>query len=392
MAGKLKEQLFCDILICGAGLAGLSLVYRALKSGKWNDQQIILIDPSEKVENDRTWSFWKEEHLEFDELIFKSWDKLFVFSNNGERIPLNSGSYTYNSIRSLDFYRHVLAFLSLKSNVRFIKEEVIGLHSEPSVCIAKTARYHIQSSYAYNSIFKKPLVTTKHQYFLQHFKGVVIRSSELSMQLNDGYLMDYRTPQTHGTTFFYTLPLSAETCFVEYTLFSKSLLIAEAYDEAIKNYIRDVLKLSTYEVEDTEFGVIPMTDFVFPRYEGRIVNIGTIGGDTRGATGYTFTNVQKTISAILAAWTPGKLTFPLKPTMHWKHRLYDSILLNVLDGQEYAGHRLFCDLFRNTAAHHVFRFLDAETSLLGDMHIILSLRPLPFLRGLGKVVKAKLFG
>lgn len=388
MGGKIKEQLNCDILICGAGLAGLSLAYRALKSGLWKGEKIIIADPVEHRTNDKTWSFWKKADGEFDELIFKSWTSLVVFSNSGERIPLKTGPYSYNSIRSIDFYEHVLDYLSKQTNVQFLFEQIISLNTDDTSCISDTDIHTITSQYVFNSIYEKPRIAKTAQYFLQHFKGVVIESSEISFNKDEAYLMDYRTGQEDGTTFFYTLPLSSNSLFIEYTLFSKSLLDHASYDQAISAYIRDVLKLKIYQVIHTEFGVIPMTDHHFTRTKGNITNIGTVGGDTRGATGYTFTNVQKTVSRILHSWAVSKRPGPFKEAISGKHRLYDAILLNVLDAKEYPGDQLFCDLFKNASADKIFSFLDAETSISGDLQIVLSLKPLPFVKALGKVIRS----
>lgn len=386
MGGKIKEVLNCDILICGAGLAGLSLAYRALKSGLWQSEKIIIADPRENRLNDKTWSFWKKTSGDFDDLIFKSWTHLLVFSNSGEAIPLKTGPYSYNSIRSLDFYEHVIRYLKNQSNVQFVYEHIVSLETDISQCTAVTEQYTIRSLYVFNSIYEKPSLAKTSQYFLQHFKGVVIESSEISMNTDEAYLMDYRTGQQYGTTFFYTLPLSSSSLFIEYTLFSKSLLDQASYDEAIASYIKNVLKLKTYIIKHSEFGIIPMTDHHFARTNGNIMNIGTMGGDTRGATGYTFTNVQKTISRILNSWKVSKKPGPFKEVISAKHMVYDAILLNVLDEKKYEGHELFCDLFRNAKAENIFKFLDAESSLSEDLQIILSLRPLPFVKALGKVV------
>jgi lycopene beta-cyclase len=390
MGGKIKEQLNCDILICGAGLAGLSLAYRALKSSLWKGEKIIIADPAVHRINDKTWSFWKKEHGVFDELIFKSWTSLVVFSNSGERIPLKTGPYSYNSIRSIDFYEHVLDYLRKQTNVQFLFEQIISMDTDSTRCISNTDFHTIASQYVFNSIYEKPKLAKTSQYFLQHFKGVVIESSEISFNNDEAYLMDYRTAQEEGTTFFYTLPLSSTSLFIEYTLFSKSLLDQASYDQAIFVYIRDVLKLKTYQVIHTEFGVIPMTNHHFTRTKGNITNIGTVGGDTRGATGYTFTNVQKTISRILHSWAVSKRPGRFREAISRKHRLYDAILLNVLNAKEYEGHQLFCDLFRNASADSIFSFLDAETSVIDDLQIVLSLKPLPFIKALVKVIRSRM--
>lgn len=382
MAGNQIDEISCDIIICGAGLAGLSLAYRALKSGLWTNQNIIIIDSTVKKENDKTWSFWKKEAIAFEELAFKTWDRLSVFSQAGEKISLKTGGYTYNSIRSIDFYNHVLAYLSGLRNVQFIYDEVQDVHTSGNTCLVETKYGRYNSTYVFNSIYEKAVLNTNTQYFLQHFKGLLIKSSQLSLIPNEAYLMDFRTGQEHGSTFFYTLPISVDEVFIEYTIFSKALLSQKVYDVKLSAYIKDVLKVRDFKVVSEEYGVIPMTDHRFTRFHGNIVNIGTIGGDTRGATGYTFTNVQKTINKILEAWSVNKTPFFKGEHISKKHHLYDATLLNVLDDGKYPGHQLFCDLFKNTDASYVFAFLDAETNLFQDLKIITSLKPMPFIKAM----------
>lgn len=50
-----------DIIIAGAGCAGLSLLYAILNSPTLKGQNILVIDKSFEKSNDRTWCFWKKE-------------------------------------------------------------------------------------------------------------------------------------------------------------------------------------------------------------------------------------------------------------------------------------------------------------------------------------------
>lgn len=376
----------CDILICGGGLAGLSLLYRAMKSGVWQREKIIVVDQSEKRENDRTWSFWKNSKTDFDHLIYKEWANLLFICRDGEHVPLSSGNYTYNSIRSIDFYQHVINWLRQFPNISFVNATVHQIVAEGDCCYLHTQNRIYCSSYLFNSLYRKPILKNGDQYFLQHFKGIKIKLKAGSPSITEAYLMDFRTGQENGTTFFYTLPMLDDELFVEYTLFSKDLLPREKYDEQIKEYLSAVLHIKDYEILEEEFGVIPMTDYQFKRFDKHIVNIGTIGGDTRASTGYTFTNTQKTITKILGSYQAAGHPFFENETIGVKQHLYDVTLLNVLAGGKYEGAQLFGDLFKNTPAAVIFAFLDAETSILQDLHIMKSLRILPFLKEFTKAV------
>lgn len=379
-----------DLIICGGGLAGLSLLHRGMKAGLWVDEQILVVDRSAKDQNDKTWSFWKTGPSDFEEIIYRTWNKLFFFSNKGNKIVLDHNGYTYNSIRSIDFYNHVSTYLHQFSNITFVKEEILSMASADDECTLITSENTYTAKYIFNSVYRQPELAAGTQYFLQHFKGWKIRTNAVIPPVSDAYLMDFRTGQVHGTTFFYTLPMANNELFIEYTLFTKSLLEPEEYDRKIEVYIKDVLKISSYEILETEFGAIPMTDHEFKRFEGNIVHLGTAGGDTRASTGYTFINTQKTIKKILDSYHLNGHPFFKKENISVKHQLYDITLLNVLAKNKYQGHQLFSDLFSKSKAYHIFAFLDAETTVFQDLQIMKSLKIMPFLQSFTVALGRKL--
>jgi lycopene beta-cyclase len=379
-----------DIIICGAGLAGLSLAYRAFSSGVWKDQRVLIIDSSKKNANDRTWSFWERSPNVFENLVHHQWNQLVFYTNDHQRINLNHLPYVYKTIRGLDFYNFTVGYLKKIKNINWLEDSITSIESGADYCVVTTAATTYEATFAFNSLFAKPLLERGEQYFLQHFKGITIRTSGEKFDPNEAFLMDFRTSQLNGTTFFYTLPMSENEVFVEYTLFSKQLLDKEIYDLEIKAYLNNVLKISNYEIIDSEFGVIPMTDYSFQRQSGNIMNIGTAGGDTRGSTGYTFTNVQRTVAKILQAFKSDGSPFFEKESIGFKEKLYDSTLLNVLAEGKYEGHQLFSDLFKNTDAKTVFSFLDGESDILEELKVMKSLKTWPFLKSFTKVVTKKL--
>jgi lycopene beta-cyclase len=385
------ENATYDIIISGGGFAGLSLLYRAMKDGLWTDKTILVVDVSLKQQNDKTWSFWKKEESVFDEVIFKQWTELSFFGAGGRKVVLDPGEYNYNSIRSIDFYTYVLEYLRPLPNITFVQEEIVDWDSAGNECTLITKDHQYRCTYLFNSVYKQPEPVPGIQYFLQHFKGWRIKTNSWLPPVDEAYLMDFRTTQEHGTSFFYTLPLSASEIFVEYTIFSKEVLTMEEYESAIKIYLDKVLRIKDYVILEEEYGVIPMTDHPFKRFEGNIVHIGTAGGDTRASTGYTFTNTQKTISNILTAFKLKGTPFFKKEAVSYKHRLYDSTMLNVLDSGEYAGFLLFADLFYRCPAPYIFAFLDAETSIFQDIHIMRSLMVAPFLKEFSRAVHRRVF-
>ena len=111
-----------DYIIAGGGCAGLSLAYHLLQSPLSN-KKILMVDRSPKKENDRTWSFWSEKPMLFDNVVFKSWQQL-QFKSSTWTETLDLGDWRYHTIRGIDFYEFVMSELQKFSNVSWVFGEI----------------------------------------------------------------------------------------------------------------------------------------------------------------------------------------------------------------------------------------------------------------------------
>ncbi|GJM62480.1 lycopene cyclase family protein [Persicobacter diffluens] len=356
-----------DLIFTGLGMANLSLLYRGYQSGIFKGKRILAIDKISERQNDKTWCFWAKDPGPFKEVIFRQWQDLHFFTHNHQHLPLQTEHYAYHMIRSIDFYHHCLFYLRNCAGLEIIEEEVLEIFPLGAV---RTSHGYYEGEYVINSIFEKPEINQE-VWLWQHFKGWTIKVEEHSLKANEAYLMDFRTGQEEGTTFFYVLPFSRNEIFIEYTFFSPHILPNEKYDDGLTSYIKNVLGIESYEILHTEFGAIPMTNFPFLRQRKRILNIGSIGGDTRGSTGYTFMNTQKTIDRILWNYKQNGYPFFNKEVIGPRAKLFDSTILKVLQrNQTYNGAAIFADLFAKIPAHQMFKFLDAETNLWEDLQVM----------------------
>ena len=114
-----------------------------------------------------------------------------------------------------------------------------------------------------------------------------------------------------------------------------------------------------------------MTNHYFSPFHDNTINLGTAGGQTKGSSGYTFSNIQKHSRAIVEALiNTGK---PFTRQTPARFRFYDSVLLNILSNNKLPGEIIFSELFKNNDAGMVLKFLDNETSLVQDLQIISTL-------------------
>ena len=369
-----------DWIVSGAGCAGLSLLVRLIESGKFKDKKILLVDKALKNKNDRTWCFWEQGNGFFEPVVYRQWEQLWFHSSLLSK-SLELHPYKYKLIRGIDFYNYCLDIISQQPNIVFLQapvEKIFSSTEEGTGVIARGKSY--KSGYVFNSVlFQKPQLK-RHQYWLlQHFKGWVIETKESVFEEGSGTLMDFRTDQSEGATFFYVLPFAPNKALVEYTLFSKELLQPQAYENALKTYLKDQWQLQDYKVLEEEWGVIPMTNAAFPTIEKNIVHLGTAGGQTKASSGYTFQFIQKQSAAIVDSLIQKDHPFT-EPQFGRRFHFYDSVLLHILHHRTLPGDVIFSHLFQKNKAAQVFRFLDNDTSLPQELRIISTLPTLPFLK------------
>ena len=99
-----------DYVFTGAGAAGLSLLVRMLKSGKFSDKTFLLVDKDRKDQNDRTWCFWEKGPGLFDEIVYQHWDKVW-FHGPGFSKQFKIKLYRYKMVRGIDFYNQCINYI-----------------------------------------------------------------------------------------------------------------------------------------------------------------------------------------------------------------------------------------------------------------------------------------
>ncbi len=364
-----------DYIITGAGCAGLSLLVHLLQSQKFDGKKILLLDEDAKNKNDRTWCFWEKEPGLFEPIVFRQWKQLW-FYGEGFSKELSIAPYRYKMIRGIDFYNHCFEQLANHPNVEFIQAKVDRIFSEEKTGVVLNGET-IYADYIFNSIlFQKPSLGKGQHWLLQHFKGRHLKTAGREFGKDAATLMDFRISQEKGTAFCYVLPFSDDEALIEYTLFTPDLLTKEEYDKGLDDYIKQQLQLPKTEITDTEFGVIPMTDYRFPARQHNIINIGTAGGQTKGSSGYTFYFIQQHSKAIVASLLKTGKPFAPKPSARF--HFYDRVLLHILANDTLRAKDIFTTLFKKNKPADVLAFLNNESSLLQELKIISSLPTLPF--------------
>ncbi len=404
----IKAQLY-DIVFAGAGLAGLATAVEMLRHPFFQQKRILLIDRDHKQHNDRTWCFWATDDEPIPPVVYRSWDGCRFLTPDFEA-TLDIAPYRYRMVRGLDFYRWAESELGRWPNVQRLVANMRNICPESG--IVRTDAGDFAGEFILNSAFtpvrllpegttdlwQPPLSaaaggppTGRATLLLQHFKGWLVETPKPVFDPKAMTFMDFRIEQKGETRFVYVLPLSAHRALVEFTIFSPALLPAAAYDEALHQYLHRQLGLRQYEVTEEEFGVIPMTDYVFPkRAKGRVIHIGTAGGFVKASSGYAFKRTLRRARAFVSAWaqtgTPDTRHLRTRPLFH----LLDSVLLRVLYNQNDLGGVVFTSLFRKLPPALVLRFLDEDSSWLDTARVISAPPSWPFSRALLAVLTRKM--
>lgn len=369
-----------DYIITGGGCAGLSLVMRMLNEPLLANKTILIIDKDTKRMNDRTWCYWEKGEGFFDEVVYRRWEKAW-FHGEGYSSLKQLGPYAYKMIRGIDFYEYCHARIRKSPNVEFYLgplHSIVNTVSGVEV-VAGDQRFH--GRYAFNSILlTKPELKDGEYDLLQHFKGWIVETAAPVFSTDEATLMDFRVEQQEGTTFVYVMPLTPNRALVEYTLFTDKLLNQDQYDKGLRDYMERFLGNCQYRILEEEFGVIPMTDVVFPEANGNIFHLGTAGGQTKPSSGYTFRFIQKKVDQVIDRLRSDQ--YPHLPAGRLMQRFmwYDKVLLHMLARKKMSGKKIFSLLFSRNRISTIFAFLDNETTLAQEFRLLNTLPQIPFMR------------
>ncbi|MFD5449644.1 lycopene cyclase family protein [Streptomyces sp. NPDC003470] len=356
----------CDVAVLGGGAAGLSLALRLTASASPLTVTLVEAPDGPLRPPERTWCYWDRGTADFDEAVSASWATLRVHGADGRPVTVRPSPLTYRMLRSTDFERLVHTRLARTPGVRVLRATAGPVRDTADgaevPCTGPDGRtLSLRARHVFDSR-PDPTLPPARTRLLQHFRGWFVRTRTDRFDPGVADLMDFRVPQPrHGLAFGYVLPTAPDRALVEYTEFSRTPLTTEAYEAALAHYCRDVLRLGAFTVESAEQGVIPMTDARFARRVGPAVfRIGTAGGATRPATGYTFAAVQRQSRAIAAALHAGRADVP--PPHGRRALAMDAVLLRALDTGRVDGPRFFTDLFRRVPPERLLRFLDGDTT------------------------------
>lgn len=377
-----------NIIIAGAGAAGLTLLWYLMKSDSLNNKRILVLDKSFSQENNKTWCFWDSHNLAVDEFIYHTWQELEV-GVLGELFSEKLKNFTYQCIRNGDYSGHIQKQASTFKNITFLEADILSFTSAGELGIVETGKGTFTSPFIFQSALTPPgLKSIKADIsLLQHFIGWEIETDRELFNPDKAVLMDFNVPQQKGLTFLYILPFSKTRALVEYTLFSKNICAENIYEEGIMKYLKERFGLDRgqYSIKRKEKGVIPMEDRQCKAwYCNRVMNIGLVGGFTKPTTGFTFTRIHRRCKDIVTALEAGQ-NLPDEQVSSYRFRVYDMMLLYLLSTDQDTSIRIFHDLFKKNSFDSILQFLEEKTSPLQEISIFATMPYVPFFKSIYKM-------
>jgi len=373
-----------DIIIVGAGAAGLSLASSIAQTEMLSHLQVLLLDKSEKKGNDRTWCFWESGDGDYDDILTRSWPSVY-FHSNSLSTKLDIDPYVYKMLRSSDFYNKTLSLITRSENVTLVYDEVKSIDADTGKVDCANGSYI--SDMVFSSKLPIDIDYSKSLYTDQHFGGWFVEFQEDVFDSDTATFMDFRIDQNNEHRFCYVLPLTGRKALVEVAIFSNDHQDQNGYDQILADYISEYISESDYSIKEREYGVIPMTNYSFwDHNKGKLYHIGTAGGAVKPSSGYAFRRILQHTDRIIECLVSKGSISKSYDQFRGRHLLYDSTMLDVLEVQNISGAKVFSDLFKNAKPDLILKFLDGDTTFIEDIGIMKSVPIWPFIKGMSRVM------
>ncbi|MDA1332190.1 MAG: squalene/phytoene synthase family protein [Proteobacteria bacterium] len=378
------NHIVTDVIVIGAGCAGLSLGFNLAEMGE-DAPKTIFLEQRTEYHNDRTWCFWGHPKTPFMELVQNRWSKVQVKDSQQRSALIECEASPYQLLIASDFYQHTLE--TIEKNNKLQLRKGIKLTNEPFQLDNGWLVQTDAGSFISKIIIDTrplPMDTMGDITLWQSFVGYEIECNNPLFDPNTAHLMDFCEANNDFVGFTYVLPFSTTKALIEFTSFGSQAYSKDDLLERLNKTVSEYVGESPFSIIRTESGLIPMgLGARHPKHSSAIpksyAQVGVTAGSARPATGYTFQRIQTWAQE--CAKELRRTGLPVaQPTDPFLISKMDNIFLNVLRNNPAMGSSLFMDMFSKVSHPRLIRFLSDHGGILDYLAVVTALPPLPFLK------------
>ncbi|MBL0882159.1 MAG: hypothetical protein IBJ16_02215 [Chitinophagaceae bacterium] len=374
-----------DIIIIGAGCAGMQMMRALLQHPMYNGQRILLLDDGKSIQQKKTWCFWYQPGVHpYQHLISKQWEQLSIGTRSGFQTNAIA-PYVYGHIHSTDFFDFHFSLIQQNPQIEYAVEQVLLTKKREDGFYVSTDHQSYFAKQVFSSSWDQKIATEHSRVYLQQqFYGWQIETEKKVFNAAAATLMDFRTAQDQGVSFIYALPFADNNALIEFTSFSDKPFDQQYFETTLTDFIHKKFK-TTFKITRREQSVIPMTDYVFQRFthEGSIA-IGTAAGMVKPTTGYAFNRILKDCLQLATQVLTGKEVLGFKKN---RFHFYDQLLLQIIQKKPNEARYILETLFERVSFNHILRFLDEDTNLWQEACLFAQLPKISFLQTIPELWK-----
>ncbi|TFD69721.1 lycopene cyclase family protein [Cryobacterium ruanii] len=362
-----------DLVILGAGLAGLSLAARLAR--ECSGPRVVLLEPRTAYRDDRSWCFWRPEQHDLSYLVSRRW-KTWTFSDVGGRnVRHQVPGLAYQYVRGSDFYMSAQADIAESPRV----ELRLGVRAGTVTAVLGGVRVETNAGtlLARQVIDTRPRASAAMLY--QSFVGLELeRDRPLPFDPDEVTLMGSLASDAEGLRFVYALPLGPNRAIVEWTRFGTAPIDRDRLIPELDQVLTG-LGLADARRVRTEGGVLAMG---LGRQAGLpiegVVHAGNAGGALRAASGYGFLRIARWAQLCADRLLAGReaVGHPEEPRLR---RTFDRIFLQAVRAHPERTAEYFLALSDGVPPAALVRFLSDGARAADYARIISSLPWSPFI-------------
>lgn len=357
-----------DYLFIGLGAANSLLLLGLSKNGLLEDKTIAIVDPSDKLTNDKTFCFWSTieemKNLNLENLVSHSWKNIEIGGITKQHInPLNyyhiKGADLSVTTKEILNQNQVIYYTSIITNVSLISNN----HFEISV-----GDQLIRATKVFDSRPPSLFPLQKNQSHIhQSFLGWKVKTSKPVFDTSSITMMDFKIDQNNSTQFVYVLPFEKDSALIELTRFGEEKITEKEATNILQQYVNQLD--NNFDILEKEVGIIPMSSgkLNVPNYGENWINTGTRADLLKCSTGYAFHSMAEDAINQTATIKDNKQS--LRASNKKRFAFYDRLLLKILSDNPKQGKNVFETLFKKVPMKTVLQFMRENTTLIEEVSI-----------------------